>query len=560
MDRNRSLRVPTSAGFSLSSPIESPVASPFVRIENDLEELVNALDEETNARLTAKHQSAASTTAVAAAGGPPAFPRPLSSIEVTTMTQEQLQSLSANLSKGLWVSNLDQSLTELDLRRAFEPFGSIQNLRLLPTREGALISYATLQDAVRAKDALQGTPLGGLLIRIGYYRVDAGEAVRHTPSSLSTAAGSSGESGSMVVGPGGNGAIGGAAGVAPAFAPLPSSSSGAGEGGGASRSVWVGHVGPDVDVEALQEAFSPFGQIESIRILDIKNCAFINYALADDAARARQEMNGARIGNSVIKTGLAKSNAGSRNDLELVGAGGAARKSLSSGEVAAFGGSMAAVGASEASAVVAMSTLDVAPGEFLEPAPTLPESLSLPEDMNASVIRECRRRVEHPAVTAGDIDEFSLQIMSYILPASIDPVGNILVQKLIEKGSDATRDKIIARLGKYLATVGMHKNGTWVVQRLLNHCRTAGQMAAVSGWLRPHLVPLLQDQFGNYVVQGCLVFGRGQNQFVFDALYHRCVEIATSRFGSRALRSCLESPRTSDQQRVRGVGYAVAGS
>lgn len=71
---------------------------------------------------------------------------------------------------------------------------------------------------------------------------------------------------------------------------------------------------------------------------------------------------------------------------------------------------------------------------------------------------------------------------------------------------------------------------------------------AVAESLKPYLVPLFQDQFGNYVVQCCLQFEQGRNQFIMDGLAGQTLRIANSRFGSRAMRSCLESPHTTPKQ------------
>lgn len=62
----------------------------------------------------------------------------------------------------------------------------------------------------------------------------------------------------------------------------------------------------------------------------------------------------------------------------------------------------------------------------------------------------------------------------------------------------------------------------------------------------------MHDQYGNYVIQCCLQFGQGRNSFIFDGLAHECLAIASSRFGSRAMRSCLESPfLAGDNQRLQ---------
>ena len=70
------------------------------------------------------------------------------------------------------------------------------------------------------------------------------------------------------------------------------------------------------------------------------------------------------------------------------------------------------------------------------------------------------------------------------------------------------------------------------------------------------MVALMQDQFGNYVVQCCLQFFPPHNAFITDALCRQCSAIATSRFGSRAMRSCLESPHTSPKA-IKAIAMAV---
>lgn len=65
--------------------------------------------------------------------------------------------------------------------------------------------------------------------------------------------------------------------------------------------------------------------------------------------------------------------------------------------------------------------------------------------------------------------------------------------------------------------------------------------------VRPHIILLMQDQFGNYAIQCCLGLGSDAN-LVLKVFYHNLLKIATTRFGCRALKNALEtfalSPRT----------------
>jgi hypothetical protein len=49
----------------------------------------------------------------------------------------------------------------------------------------------------------------------------------------------------------------------------------------------------------------------------------------------------------------------------------------------------------------------------------------------------------------------------------LDYIGNVVIQKLIEKGNDYQRLQIIQQVAPYMASIGIHKNGTWAIQKIL---------------------------------------------------------------------------------------------
>jgi hypothetical protein len=57
-------------------------------------------------------------------------------------------------------------------------------------------------------------------------------------------------------------------------------------------SLWVGNVQQTVSQEDLQDMFSRYGKLQSIRILPEKFCAFVNYVSKDCAGRAMQGLQG----------------------------------------------------------------------------------------------------------------------------------------------------------------------------------------------------------------------------------------------------------------------------
>jgi protein JSN1 len=76
-----------------------------------------------------------------------------------------------------------------------------------------------------------------------------------------------------------------------------------------TRALWIGSIPSTTTPAAILSVFSPYGPIESARVLTHKNCGFINFERLDDAVRARKALNGRDIlGSDVgaIRIGFAK--------------------------------------------------------------------------------------------------------------------------------------------------------------------------------------------------------------------------------------------------------------
>ena len=75
---------------------------------------------------------------------------------------------------------------------------------------------------------------------------------------------------------------------------------------------------------------------------------------------------------------------------------------------------------------------------------------------------------------------------------------------------------MLERIAPHLAMIGIHKNGTWAAQKIIECVQTPEEVTLVTQNLRPYVPPLLLDQFGNYVVQ-CVNFCSG-TRFVWLTL------------------------------------------
>ncbi len=66
------------------------------------------------------------------------------------------------------------------------------------------------------------------------------------------------------------------------------------------RSLWVGNLHSTVSEKELRDRFGQFGEIESLRRLPDRFCAFINYKRPDEAARALDQLQGVEVGGRFL--------------------------------------------------------------------------------------------------------------------------------------------------------------------------------------------------------------------------------------------------------------------
>ncbi|KAF8964657.1 hypothetical protein BDZ97DRAFT_1814932 [Flammula alnicola] len=510
--------------------------------------------------------------------------------------------------RSLWIGNLDSAVTSEQLIHVFAPYGAIESLRLLPEKECGFVNFVDQADAIRAKDDVLnrlGGNIGmpnGQTVRIGFGKADSapvapakGNPASPGPTSPNTA---------------GTKSVGSNAGLGGMDAQLQSTP---------TRALWIGSIPSSTTPATILSVFSPYGPIESARVLTHKNCGFINFERLDDAVRARKALNGRDVlGSDVgaIRIGFAKvpvkngqEGSGSPEENANVVAQGVGDLSVGAtihalrgikgastipAEQQVLGGavenyrsnlllSMIASGMHNAphapdgakppgwSASVTEQqmilrelsggSLDAEPdiqalAEFRPPTmyyTTIPLVSERPHNRrwDASKLRELRKRLDSGTMAVEEIDQVAADFMdSEIVDLASDWLGNTVVQKLFEKCSSGPRVAMLERICPHLAMIGIHKNGTWAAQKIIECVTSPDEVALIAQNLRAYAPPLLLDQFGNYVIQCCLRFGAPANDFIFDAIVDRMWEVAQGRFGARSMRACLESPHiTINQQR-----------
>ncbi|XP_040002451.1 RNA polymerase II-associated protein 3-like isoform X2 [Xiphias gladius] len=69
---------------------------------------------------------------------------------------------------------------------------------------------------------------------------------------------------------------------------------------GSCRSLWVGNITLEVTEKDLWDLFKMFGEIESVRVLHERFCAFVNFKNATMAAKALEKLQGVELGSSKL--------------------------------------------------------------------------------------------------------------------------------------------------------------------------------------------------------------------------------------------------------------------
>ncbi|KAI7878528.1 ARM repeat-containing protein [Lichtheimia hyalospora FSU 10163] len=468
-------------------------------------------------------------------------------------------------SRALWLGNINASVSVPDLIRMFSDYGHVESARILSDKECAFVNFNDVESAIAAKNDLEtrlASMLAGTPVRVGYGKADVNLAMALTN-----------EAGPNAQGP--------------------------------TRALWVGNIPANMNPAILRAIFQSFGAIDSVRVLSHKNCGFVNFEHQEDAVRARKSLQNKEIlgpGTGTVRIGFAK--VPSANEEGAAGIGqdwvagaitnGSVQQQLSSSLNGAGGNSHAmtpeAYQATQWATAMMMSRLMkhthmeeqeedkdqetpdlhkamVAERRFMmqqlgaldlmeehEPItyssviPSVPEPMT-ERKVDVMRLREMRKVLDSGSISTQEAENFAMECRDDIVELCSDYIGNTVVQRIFEFCSDDTKQDLLERIAPHLASIGVHKNGTWAAQKIIDHASTPSQVQLVRENITSYVPLLLLDQFGNYVVQCCLNMGTCQNKFIFDAIVSKCWDISQGRFGARAIRAILENPLvTRDQQ------------
>ncbi|OWZ11074.1 hypothetical protein PHMEG_00015961 [Phytophthora megakarya] len=176
--------------------------------------------------------------------------------------------------------------------------------------------------------------------------------------------------------------------------------------------------------------------------------------------------------------------------------------------------------------------------------------------------------------------------LEHLAEMMVDPFGNYLFQKLLERVSEKQRLVIIRRVSSNLVAAALNLHGTRSVQKVVEVCATSPDVIEESyeeedgddyGYvkdrdeqpeggegcrttslpdiiveaLKDDAVRLCIDSNGNHVIQRALQFMKPEyNQFVFDAVCKECTTVGTHRHGCCVLQRCLDAANKAQKAEV----------
>ncbi|KAG4304080.1 hypothetical protein PORY_002444, partial [Pneumocystis oryctolagi] len=338
-----------------------------------------------------------------------------------------------------------------------------------------------------------------------------------------------------------------------------------------TRSLWIINLPLTASNSSLTALFSQFGTAESIWILADKKYCFVNYTRLESAIQAKSSLDGKELfsGNDPIRVEYIKTLKNPMN-MYMLDTCSFRTTPVEFKSKCSFISVLSEKVGDLKSTVVEIATSYAATQEEVEkiwtniqnigkarcyahdipPAP----DVSFNRQFYGLKLKEIRKKFDNGGYTQREVDEIANDMINDVSELSSDYLGNTIVQKLFEYCSEEMKEKLLKKIAPHLSGIGVHKNGTWAAQKIIDLAKTKTQINDIIEHLSPYIPLLFLDQFGNYVVQCCLKFQAPMNNFIIEIMADRCWEISQGRFGARAMRACLESNYvTKEQQRYLAV-------
>eukprot|EP01134_Creolimax_fragrantissima_P003146 CFRG3146T1 len=166
--------------------------------------------------------------------------------------------------------------------------------------------------------------------------------------------------------------------------------------------------------------------------------------------------------------------------------------------------------------------------------------------------RSLQKRLQEDVVGGPQVTVIYNEVLPGIVGMMMDPFGNYLSQKLMEKCNSSQLRGIIEKIAPEMATIARNMHGTRAIQKLIDCVSEPEHVQICVTALKGHVVALIRDLNGNHVIQRCLYrLGCAEDkEFICDAVARHCVEVGTHRHGCCVMQRCIDFANESQKRKV----------
>ncbi|KAI0806509.1 armadillo-type protein [Xylaria sp. FL0064] len=128
--------------------------------------------------------------------------------------------------------------------------------------------------------------------------------------------------------------------------------------------------------------------------------------------------------------------------------------------------------------------------------------------------------------------------------------GNHVIQKCLNKLGSADSEFIFSAVGTHCVEVGTHRHGCCVLQRCIDHASGPQKVWLISQ-ITEHASRLVQDPFGNYVVQYIIDLNEASfTEPIAQKFLGQIVTLSRHKFSSNVIEKCLRCASEESKDRM----------
>jgi len=142
-------------------------------------------------------------------------------------------------------------------------------------------------------------------------------------------------------------------------------------------------------------------------------------------------------------------------------------------------------------------------------------------------------------LTDEQVDLFIEVIKPNAIHLAKDSKGNYLIQSFLKQFPSERNQFIYNAIKENCVEVATHKVGCTLINRCIDYANEQ-QLHQLVDKIASHALPLVQDQFGNYVVQHLLSTKVGFTPKIIQNLLGHIPELSVQKFSSNVIEKCLQ--------------------